>query len=108
MFDHCEIPFLAEHELPEKQRMMEVHGSGDDDMPTEARVVGPQAAHNAEVPASSSASQPPAPAATTQQPSRFPEQHIQTLTNLGMSRQEAIQALEMSNGNLDLAASLLF
>ncbi|CAO3637799.1 unnamed protein product [Cunninghamella echinulata] len=122
VFDHCEIPFLAEHELPEKQRLMEVHGSADDDMPTEARIAGPQAAENAQ--SSSSTSQLNNPTTKTEAAptssisstpvtvpstaSKYPEEHINTLVNLGMTREEALNALEMSGGNLDLAASLLF
>jgi DNA damage-inducible protein 1 len=30
-FDDCDIPFLAEHELPEKQRRIEIHGSDEDE-----------------------------------------------------------------------------
>lgn len=79
-FDSCDIPFLAEHELPEKQRMIEIHGSADDEMPTEARVAGPQASANAAAPAASSApsasaaapssgsSAPPAPSSTQGKP----------------------------------------
>ncbi|KAI9317291.1 hypothetical protein BX666DRAFT_1944259 [Dichotomocladium elegans] len=40
--------------------------------------------------------------------SRYPEEHIALLTNLGVSRQEAINALDIASGNPDLAASLLF
>ncbi|CAO3597842.1 unnamed protein product [Absidia cylindrospora] len=140
VFDDCEIPFLAEHELPEKQRKMEVHGSADDEMPSEARFAGPQAAENAEsslsnVPSSTTTTTTPQiiPEATATNPAQtttsqsaapttaggggggstgtnqqYPEEHIATLTNLGMSRQEALNALEMTGGNLDLAASLLF
>ncbi|KAL0087121.1 hypothetical protein F4703DRAFT_1550288 [Phycomyces blakesleeanus] len=127
----CEIPFLAEHELPEKQRMMEVHGSAEDEMPAEARVAGQQAAENAanpsvnqpspqtgptaSIPAPVPApSTPSVPAATTvaassrSSPQAYPETHITMLTNLGVSRQEAINALDMSSGDPDLAASLLF
>ncbi|KAI8096831.1 uncharacterized protein BX664DRAFT_67302 [Halteromyces radiatus] len=90
-------------------------------MPTEARFAGPLAAENAESSTSATTA-----AATTAVPtavptttttatshvadtsSKYSEEHIKTLTNLGMSRQEAINALEMSGGNIDLAASLLF
>jgi DNA damage-inducible protein 1 len=117
-FDSCDIPFLAEHELPEKQRMIEIHGSADDEMPTEARVAGPQASANAAAPASaanaasapssrSGSSVQPAPS-STQESSKYPDEHINILVNLGVSRQEAIHALDMASGNPDLAASLLF
>ncbi|CAO3642316.1 unnamed protein product [Cunninghamella blakesleeana] len=130
VFDHCDIPFLAEHELPEKQRLMEVHGSADDEMPSEARIAGPQAAENAQSSSSTSntnttttkietnsstnqsatstTAAKPTTTTTSSSSSKYPEEHINTLVNLGMSREEALNALEMSGGNLDLAASLLF
>lgn len=45
---------------------------------------------------------------TTNTQSKFSEKDIKLLTDMGVSRQEAIQALEMAEGNPDLAASLLF
>jgi hypothetical protein len=39
---------------------------------------------------------------------RYSESDITTLTNLGVSRQEAIHALDMAGGNCEVAASLLF
>ncbi|KAG2220283.1 hypothetical protein INT45_009898 [Circinella minor] len=130
-FDDGDIPFLNEHELPEKQRMIEIHGSADDEMPTEARVAGPQASANAATSSSSSgtSSQPASQQQQQQQSqqpqvqqqsnqendfiyflkeSKYPEEHIKLLTNLGVNRQEAINALDMASGNPDLAASLLF
>ncbi|KAF7729221.1 putative protein serine/threonine kinase [Apophysomyces ossiformis] len=91
-FDSCDIPFLAEHELPERQRMIEIHGSAEDDLPTEARVVGPSAAINAaDNPGSSSSSQRQAStmvkAAAVQSGAKYSEEHINILMNLGVSRQ---------------------
>ncbi|KAI9328185.1 hypothetical protein DFJ73DRAFT_128113 [Zopfochytrium polystomum] len=40
--------------------------------------------------------------------SRFPEASIRGLMDLGVSRAEAIMALEQCNGDTDVAASLLF
>lgn len=40
--------------------------------------------------------------------SNYPEKDIKVLTDMGVSREEAINALEMAGGNPDLAASLLF
>lgn len=51
----------------------------------------------------------PAPApATTPQSNSFPEASITSLQNLGIDRGEAIRLLEMTGGNADMAASLLF
>jgi len=49
-----------------------------------------------------------APASGATAPSSFPESVIETLTDLGFSRAESIQALTQCNGNADLAAGLLF
>ena len=50
-----------------------------------------------------------APAAGAQgAQSRYPEEHIRTLMDLGVSREVAISTLEAAGGNLDMAASLLF
>ncbi|KAI9263121.1 hypothetical protein BDA99DRAFT_58099 [Phascolomyces articulosus] len=102
--------------------MIEIHGSADDEMPTEARVAGSQASANAAISSSSSgtSSEPASQQQQQQQQSqqqqeqpkqqesKYPEEHIKLLTNLGVSRQEAINALDMASGNPDLAASLLF
>ncbi|KAI8376341.1 uncharacterized protein BYT42DRAFT_383706 [Radiomyces spectabilis] len=90
--------------------MIEVHGSAEDEMPGEARVAGTQAAANAAQGVEGTL-QPPTGTtipSTSQTTTRYPESDINVLVNLGVSRQEAIHALEMSGGNPDLAASLLF
>ena len=40
--------------------------------------------------------------------SQFNEEDIKALTDLGVARAEAIQYLELSGGNVDVAASMLF
>lgn len=40
--------------------------------------------------------------------SRYPEKDIQTIMSMGVSREMAIQTLDAAQGNVDLAASLLF
>ncbi|KAF7534964.1 hypothetical protein G7054_g5758 [Neopestalotiopsis clavispora] len=47
--------------------------------------------------------QPPQQAATT-----FPEADIQTLMDLGATRQRAIQALQFTGGNVEFAANVIF
>jgi DNA damage-inducible protein 1 len=42
------------------------------------------------------------------QGSRFPDAHIQNLVALGVTREQAIQALESTNGDVEFAASLIF
>lgn len=41
-------------------------------------------------------------------PASFSEEHIQTLINLGSTRERAIIALRRTNGNVEMAASTLF
>jgi NACalpha-BTF3-like transcription factor len=48
------------------------------------------------------------PSSSSNTQSKFSEKDIKLLTDMGVSRQEAIHALEMAGGNPDLAASLLF
>ncbi|CAO3661682.1 unnamed protein product [Umbelopsis ramanniana] len=103
-FDEIDIPFLQEHELPEKQRMIELHGGADDETPAEARIAGPVANANASNYGETSQSS----AATSSSNKGYSESDIATLTNLGVSRQEAIHALDMAGGNCEVAASLLF
>lgn len=47
---------------------------------------------------------PPLPAAAN----RFPESDIQTLMDLGATRERAIQALEFTGGNVEFAANVIF
>ncbi|CAO3651627.1 unnamed protein product [Mucor hiemalis] len=66
-FDDFDIPFLAEHELPEKQRMMEIHGSSEeDDITKKPRDITPPIAESSTTQQSTSSPAPP-PAAVTQQ-----------------------------------------
>ncbi len=85
-----EIPFLAEHELPKKAR--EVGKEPD------TNAAQKEAPTNANVPSSSQ------PKGKTD----YPESSIKLLTDLGVSREEAIGALEAAGGNPELAVSLLF
>jgi hypothetical protein len=48
---------------------------------------------------------PPIPAHSS---SKYPESAIKTLSDMGCSREEAINALEMTNGNVELAVGILF
>lgn len=129
-----EIPFLAEHELPDKARM-EVHAEDELQTPQPS---GPSSSSSApsqgghrpsgsmggrpsrggapqfpgsgstlgSAPASRSGQVPrPAP---PQQASQFPENDVTTLVNLGVTREQAIRMLEAAGGNVEVAASLLF
>ncbi|TDL29358.1 hypothetical protein BD410DRAFT_736209 [Rickenella mellea] len=114
-----EVKFLAEHELPDKARMFEMPvedpasssaagtsmgrpqgaGSGQSHFPGGGNTLGspPSGAGRGAV-----AAQRPAP------PSPYPEADIQTLINLGATRETAIRALDAVGGNVEYAASVLF
>lgn len=105
-----EVSFLSEHELPENSRaeaeLLEELVAGTspvqesrEGFPGSGRKLGPSNA------ASSSQSDGP-----SRQPpnSRYPESAIQTIMDLGVSREVAISTLEAAGGNVDVAASLLF
>jgi DNA damage-inducible protein 1 len=113
-----EIRFLSEHELPDKAKVFEMppddpnatpSGSRSVPRPTGSTFPGsgnslgatPAAAPNR---AGASSARPPQAAGT----SKYPEASIQTLIGLGATREQAIQTLDVANGNLDVAASLLF
>ncbi|PSR81030.1 hypothetical protein PHLCEN_2v6561 [Hermanssonia centrifuga] len=119
-----EVRFLAEHELPDKARDFNDGKPGPDDLAASTSESGSQAG-----PSSSQAPRQPFPGAGhtlgsaplpgqgrgvpaagagPAQQSKFPEEHVKTLMDLGVSREVAISTLEAAGGNLDVAASLLF
>lgn len=124
-----EVPFLAEHELPEKARAE--HGF-DEELQDQAQpsASGPPHGHHSSSstpgrPSGSRGSAPSfpgsgntlgstpshAPAQSSRQApaaSRFPENDITTLVNLGVTREQAISMLEAAGGNVEVAASLMF
>lgn len=51
---------------------------------------------------------PPRPAAPTPGAAQFPESSIEIITNLGASREEAIEALRACDGQVEYAASMFF
>jgi UBA/TS-N domain len=112
-----EVKFLAEHELPDKARIMDL---GEGVPPPQA---GPSSAPDSQPPrtfpgsgntlgGSSGGSgirghQPQPHTAPTRQ-NRYSEESIQTLISLGATREQAVNSLDAANGNLDVAASMLF
>jgi DNA damage-inducible protein 1 len=120
-----EVKFLAEHELPEKARVFDAgedhepgsqpSGPGPSNptptgqnqgspLPRQGDTLGATPRTQVE------RSQPrPQQSQTQQQPaSRYPESSIKVLMDLGTTREQAIQYLDMSGGNVDVAASFLF
>ncbi|KAF8646404.1 hypothetical protein AX16_007269 [Volvariella volvacea WC 439] len=112
-----EVRFLSEHELPEKAR--DPHHAEAAEAAAAANTAppppnpGPSSSKNPSFPGSgntlggSPSGRNPGP---TQRPApqRFPEKDINTLMGFGATREVAISALEAANGNIDIAASLLF
>jgi DNA damage-inducible protein 1 len=123
-FEGIEVPFLHESEIPkslEEAEMNEptVAGPNGTEIGARSGAVRPAGgAASAEPPAaagpSSSADQPASNAsgkapASSPSTASFPEEHIQALIGMtGCSRQQAIQALEASGGNVDIAGSVIF
>ena len=95
-----EVPFLQEHEIPAADRFEE-QGQRLPAAPLPSGASAPAPATLVPAPASAPiARQPVTPA--------FPESSIKVLTDLGVSRAEAIGALEACGGNADMAANMLF
>jgi len=120
-----EVKFLAEHELPEKARVFEQDqdqeassqpsGSVPSNPPSTGQNQGSsfpgQGNTLGALPRTQAERFQPQPQQPrTQQPttSRHPESSIKLLMDLGVTREVAIQSLDASGGNVDMAASLLF
>lgn len=131
-----EIRFLSEHELPKNalEEELEVDDNGNVKLPS--NLANSSAAQGAAASASAAAVGPnavsqsstqkfPGPGQTLSTPSsgsvtasqgqkaqgsgsRWPENSISALTTMGVSREEAIRLLDASDGNVDMAANLMF
>lgn len=119
-----EVKFLAEHELPEKARVPDEvedrelgpqpSGSGSSNQTStgqnqKSTFLG-QGQSLGETPRTQAERlQPPQQPQAQQQPaSKYPESSVKVLMDLGTTREQAIQYLDMSGGNVDVAASFLF
>jgi len=102
-----EIPFLAEHELPEKAKQhIRITVEEDDAAESSSQPArSPPVPSRSRFPGSGNTLKP---SPNTQQEAQYPEELISALTNLGATRAQAIQLLKDANGNVDVAASLLF
>ncbi|KAJ3033831.1 DNA damage-inducible protein 1 [Rhizophlyctis rosea] len=114
-----EVPFLAEHELPEKARWdgeMPESEAGSSSSANPANAGQPATSSrgpatpvpNVPAPAPAPSASRPAPAAQAAPASQHSDDKIKILTDLGVSRQEAIGALDACGGNADVAANMLF
>lgn len=90
-----ETTFLSEKDLPAKAK-------------GEVEPSSPQKSTNNEKVSTQPAKTPVQQPAASQSVPTFPEESIQSLVTLGATRQQAIQVLGAANGNLDMAAGLLF
>jgi len=113
---HClriqgqEIPFLSDHELPAKARgnFSQLEGDSSDNLHSSGTdlTTGPSAPLQSLTRGRDRPLQ--SPASTSSNRAEFSEESISTIMGLGASREQAIEALRNVNGNVDLAASLLF
>ncbi|KDQ64167.1 hypothetical protein JAAARDRAFT_218078 [Jaapia argillacea MUCL 33604] len=114
-----EVKFLAEHELPDKARIMDAGepsaststpGAGPSSTPARAPEHFPGSGNTLGTPPSRGAVGTPGRGAGRGRGAgqQFPESSIETLMSLGATREQAIRSLEATGGNLDFAASTLF
>ena len=105
-----EVPFLAERDIKKHfsvsahEQQLKLEEDTKIKSTTPAKSINPQLANlNQPKPAVGIK-----PNNNQQQSSAFSETDISKLTSLGFTRQQAVQALTICNGNADLAASYLF
>lgn len=116
------VTFLAEHEFPDKAKSdhaaLEDEPSQPQASASTSSVPPPQQTFPGSGQRLGGALQLPTPQSRTPRagtpsggappPGRFPEKDIQIIMDMGLTRDEAIRALEATGGNVDIAASLLF
>jgi DNA damage-inducible protein 1 len=116
-----EVKFLSEHELPDKAKTD--HAALEDEPPQPQASTSTSAAPPPQGfpgsgqrlggPSQLPTPQPRTPAIATSgdggpPQAQYPERDIQMIVDMGLSREEAIRALEAAGGSVDVAASLLF
>lgn len=105
-----EVEFLGESEIP-KNAFGNSHEEPTEEGPSGSRVGGPSGAI-IEPPTVQNIPQAGAAQSQHRQPEpvgpKHPEEMVAQLQGLGISREEAIAALDATGGNIDMAASLLF
>lgn len=118
-----EIPFLPEHELPEKARLQYnpegevIQQPGPSSSGSQLRTPQAPSSVGQQFPGSGSTLGAPPGTGTSGQPRsapqspqspQVPEASIDALLALGATREQAIALLQEAGGNVDIAASLLF
>jgi len=111
-----EVEFLGEADIPKNDEVYKEEPTIDGPSGKKIGAIsgtvtesGPSESMTNAVPAagqSGSAGGQQQPQSTTG-PASFPKEDIEQLTNMGFSKEEAIHALEIAGGNVDVAAGLL-
>lgn len=115
-FEGIEVPFLPEHEIPKsleeaQDNEPKLPGPNGTQIGAESGAITqqeqPSAAHPSN-PAASGLQQPTAASAQAGPSAGFPQEVIEQLMNAtGVSRPQAISALQATDGNVEYAAALL-
>jgi DNA damage-inducible protein 1 len=120
-----EIPFLGEADIPKDEEQAATKEptipgpSGTQIGQRSGAVVPADTPQQSQTPVAQPAAQPaappsqaPAPAAALAQPqmaaTNVSPQHVESLMAMGATREQAVQALQAADGNVDVAASLIF
>ncbi|KAJ3092123.1 DNA damage-inducible protein 1 [Physocladia obscura] len=108
------IPFLPEHELPDHAREKKRSIENESSHSSPPKLAAISQTGNPSSGSNSSSSRPTAAAASASASTRnggqqnYPEEVIKGLMDLGVTREQAIQALDLHGGNADFAANSLF
>ena len=116
-----EVEFLGEAEIPKYEDVYKDEPTIEGPAGTRTGAISGTVTHNTSSAGTSqataagpsaSASSSSGPDSTQQPrsttgPASFPKEDIEQLTSMGFSRQEAVHALEMAGGNVEMAAGLL-
>ena len=117
-----EVSFLSEHELPDKAKTDHAALEDEPSQPQASTSTSAAPPPQQSFPGSGQrlggtselpTPQPRTPAIGTPGGSgppqaQFPERDIQMIVDMGLPREEAIRALEVAGGSVDLAISMLF
>ena len=116
-FEGIEVPFLPEHEIPKsleeaQDNEPKLPGPNGTQIGAESGAITqqepPSASHQPPNPTASGQQQPTAASAQAGPSAGFPQEVIEQLMNAtGVSRPQAISALQATDGNVEYAAALL-
>ncbi|KAJ7591496.1 hypothetical protein C8J56DRAFT_565085 [Mycena floridula] len=103
-----EVTFLAEHQLPSKARDMDNEEAPASSSTPSKPSTSTSGGHSFPGGGNTIGSAPAASQTTSHSTSRHSEANIKAIMDLGASREVAIRSLDAADGNVDVAASLLF